>query len=83
MRHVKARSDAARSRPLAKADYETLAELRYLMRRFAERREAPHEVPELGKRLIVGFRQRPASGRIAPGLHMSHYDILSVPSPAK
>jgi hypothetical protein len=40
MRHVKARRDARRTRSVTQPDYETLAELRYLMRRFAAFSEA-------------------------------------------
>ncbi len=86
MRHVKARSDAARSRPLAKADYETLAELRYLMRRFAAFSEAAARgaglTPQQHQALLAirGFpgTHRASIGDLARRLNVRHHSVVGL-----
>src|SRR5690348_10750657 len=86
MRYVKARSDAARSRALAKADYETLSELRYLMRRFAAFSEAAAReaglTPQQHQALLAirGFpgTTRASIGDLARRLNIRHHSVVGL-----
>jgi DNA-binding MarR family transcriptional regulator len=86
MRHVKARSDAARSRSLTKADYETLSEFRYLMRRFAAFSEAAAREAGLTPQqhqALLAVRGFPGSARanigdLAQRLNIRHHSVVGL-----